>query len=109
MTEPTRAQKGDWVEVERIILEPSQRSKNLPPETAETPLRMWVKGFAQAAGDMGEEMTVETTTGRQVTGRLVAINPGYFHTFGKPIPELQHVGMELRERLAAFRSSQAGA
>jgi hypothetical protein len=108
MAEPTRAQKGDWVEIERIILDPSQRSKNLPPETAETPLRMWVKGFAQADGNVGEELTVETTTGRQVTGRLVVINPGYFHTFGRPIAELQRIGIELRRRLAQFRGTKAG-
>jgi hypothetical protein len=108
MTEPQRACTGDWIEVERMILDPSQRSTNLPPETAAKPLMMWVKGFAQSDGALGEEMTVETMTGRTVTGTLSAINPGYFHTFGRPIPELVHVGKDLRARLAAFRA-QGGA
>jgi hypothetical protein len=108
MTEPQRACAGDWIEVERMILDPSQRSTNLPPETAAKPLMMWVKGFAQSDGALGEEMTVETMTGRTVTGTLSAINPGYFHTFGRPITELVHVGKDLRARLAAFRA-QGGA
>jgi len=108
VNEPQRARPGDWVEVERMILDPSQRSKNLPPETAAKPLMMWVKGFALSDGALGEEMTVETMTGRTVAGTLSAINPGYFHTFGKPIPELAHVGRDLRARLTAFRA-QGGA
>jgi hypothetical protein len=104
VTESPRARAGDWVEVERMILDPSQRSANLPPETAAKPLMMWVKGFAQSDGAIGEEMTVETMTGRLVTGTLSAIEPGYYHTFGKPIPELAHVGKDLRARLAAFRA-----
>ena len=41
------AQPGSWAEVECTLLEPADRSKNLPPDTAEQPLRMWVKGFLQ--------------------------------------------------------------
>ena len=109
MTDATHCTAGDWVEVERVLLEPADRSKNLPPETAEKPLRMWIKGFAQAAGALGDPMTVETMTGRRVTGRLSAVNPGYFHTFGNPIPELAHVGVDLRARLADYRAAEAAA
>ena len=106
-----RCKAGDWVEVERVLLEPSDRSPNLPPETADKPLMVWVKGFAQADAGPGDEVTVETMTGRLVTGRLSAVNPGYFHTFGQPIPELVTVGRDLRVRLAEWRSrdsSEAG-
>ena len=106
MTDAIQCKAGDWVEVERVLLEPADRSKNLPPETAEKPLRMWIKGFAQAAGAVGAPMTVETMTGRLVEGTLSAINPGYFHTFGKPIPELVHVGVDLRARLADYHAAQ---
>jgi hypothetical protein len=108
MGDAARARRGDWVEIERTILDPSQRSKNLPPETAEKPLLMWVKGFAQADGVLGDEMSVETMTGRRVSGVLSAVNPGYFHTFGNPIPELVHVGKDLRERLSAHRETEKG-
>ena len=95
---------GEWVEVEGVLLEPSERSSNLPPDTAEKPLLTWVKGFARNEAPVGGEVTVDTMTGRAVRGRLSAINPGYFHTFGQPIPELTHVGADLRARLAAFRA-----
>lgn len=103
-----RARKGDWVEVESVLLEPADRSRNLPPDTAAQPLRMWVKGFAQADGALGEPMTVETVTGRLVSGVLSDVLPGYFHTFGRPVPELVRVGTDLRARLAAYRAEKAG-
>jgi hypothetical protein len=103
-----RAREGDWVEVEVKLLDPADRSKNLPPETAEKPLMMWVKGFALGEAVRGEELTIETITGRRLTGALSAVNPGYSITYGDPIPELTHVGRDLRARLAAFRRREAG-
>lgn len=108
MADSIRAREGDWVEVEVKLLDPADRSKNLPPETAEKPLMMWVKGFAQGEAAQGEPLTVETMTGRKVTGTLSAVSPGYYITYGEPIPELVHVGRDLRARLAAFRRKQAG-
>jgi len=105
MTDAARCTKGEWVEVERVLLEPADRSANLPPETAEKPMLVWVAGFASAEARLGEEVTVETVTGRFVTGRLSAVNPGYFHTFGNPVPELIGVGRDLRARVAAYRKA----
>lgn len=105
MPHPERCTAGDWVEVERVLLEPADRSTNLPEDTAAQPLMVWVKGFALADASVGDELLVETMTGRTVTGRLSAINPGYFHTFGRPAPELTHVGRDLRARVAAYRES----
>jgi len=107
MTENQQAQPGDWVEVECVLLEPADRSANLPAETAEKPLMMWVKGFAEGRAALGGPVTVETMTGRRVVGTLSAINPGYFHTFGKPIPELVHIGKDLRAQLAAHRAAES--
>ncbi|PKQ20763.1 MAG: 2-amino-4-ketopentanoate thiolase [Actinobacteria bacterium HGW-Actinobacteria-6] len=104
MADITRCSVGDWVEVERVLLEPADRSTNLPEETAAQPLRMWVKGFARSAASLGDEVTVETMTGRSVTGMLTDVNPGYMHTFGRPTPELTHVGRDLRDRVAAYRA-----
>jgi len=109
VTDEVRAREGDWVEVEVELLDPADRSTNLPPETAEKPLMMWVKGFAQGEAAQGEPLTIETITGRTVTGSLSAVNPGYFITYGDPIPELTHVGRDLRARLADFRRREAGA
>ena len=103
MTE--RCNPGDWVEVEYLLLIPADRSANLPEDTAAQPLRAWVKGFAQSAAATGDELVVTTMTGRRVTGVLTEVNPGYTHTFGRPAPELTHVGRDLRARIAAYRAS----
>jgi 2-amino-4-ketopentanoate thiolase alpha subunit len=105
MAETTRCAPGDWVEIERVLLEPADRAVNLPEDTAAQPLRMWVKGFARTGATVGEDLTVETSTGREVTGTLADVNPGYFHTFGRPAPELTAVGRDLRARLAAYRKA----
>ncbi|HEY5432905.1 MAG TPA: 2-amino-4-oxopentanoate thiolase subunit OrtA [Coriobacteriia bacterium] len=105
MNETTRCALGDWVEVESVLLDPADRATNLPEDTAAQPLRMWVKGFARATAVVGCEVTVETMTGREVTGTLSEVNPGYFHTFGKPAPELTAVGRDLRARVAAYRKA----
>ena len=105
MEDTTRCAPGDWVEVERVLLEPVDRAVNLPEDTAAQPLRMWVKGFARVSAAVGEELTVETMTGREVAGTLSEINPGYFHTFGRPAPELTAVGRDLRARVAAYRKA----
>lgn len=109
MTDQGRCAIGDWVEVEFVLLEPVDRSKNLPPDTAAQPLRVWAKGFAQCEAGLGDELAVETMTGRTVRGRLSDVNPGYFHTFGRPIPELVGVGRDLRDRLAKYRAAEGGA
>lgn len=99
-----RCRAGDWVEIERVVLEPADRAPNLPEDTAAQPLRMWVKGFALAEAAVGERVTVETMTGRTVEGVLTDVNPGYTHTFGRPVPEIVRVGRDLRARVAAYRA-----
>jgi hypothetical protein len=105
MGETTRCSVDDWVEIGFVLLEPADRSTNLPADTAAQPLRVWVKGFARSVAVVGEELTVETMSGREVTGTLTEVNPGYFHTFGKPAPELTAVGRDLRARVAAYRKA----
>jgi len=100
-----RCAAGDWVEVRYVLLEPEDRAANLPADTAAQPLLVWVKGFASNPAAGGEELQVETMTGRIVTGVLTDVNPGYEHTFGRPAPELVHVGADLRARLAAYRAA----
>ncbi len=103
MPDRTRCEIDDWVEVESVYLAPAERSSALPPETAEKPLMVWVKGFARHAAELGDELEVETMTGRVVRGRLSEVLPGYTHTFGRPVPELVHVGRDLRRQLAEYR------
>lgn len=107
MTDEFRCSAGDWVEVEYVLLEPSERATGIPEDTAAQPLRAWVKGFARAAGMLGDEIEVETMSGRMVRGHLSAISPGYTHTFGTPPPEIVGIGRELRARVAAYRAEAA--
>ena len=99
-----RCAPDDWVEIEVVLLDPADRASNLPEDTAAQPLRMWVKGYARLGAALGDEVEVETMTGRVVRGRLSDINPGYTHTFGRPAPELTHVGRDLRDRVAIYRA-----
>ncbi|MCL4078132.1 2-amino-4-oxopentanoate thiolase subunit OrtA [Coriobacteriia bacterium Es71-Z0120] len=106
MNERTGCQAGDWVEVERVVLEPGERADGLPEDTARQPLKMWVKGFARAAARIGEKVEVETMTGRVVEGTLTDVLPGYTHTFGRPPKELVAIGRDLRARVAAYRARE---
>ena len=90
------AKKGDWVKVHNIVLDSSERAPQVPEDTRNVPLEMWVKGFLVVDAKLGERVEVETITGRKVTGKLVEIDPCYDHSFGKNIPELLQIGKQLR-------------
>lgn len=108
MADAFSCKPGDWVEVEYVLLEASERAAGLPEDTAAQQLRAWVKGFARAEGLIGDQIEVETMSGRTVTGHLSAISPGYTHTFGTPTPEIVNIGRDTRARVAAYRAVQAG-
>jgi len=94
---PKVAHAGDWVQIHMVVLKPEERSDRLPQETSEVPLEMWAKGFLQNKEvRLGEQAEIETEIGRRLKGRLSAVNPGYTHSFGNPIPELLQVGQQLR-------------
>ena len=105
MVDAIECKPGDWVEVSYVLLEPADRSSNLPADTAAQPLVVWVKGFARSSAVAGEVLEIETMTGRTVSGALTDVNPGYTHTFGRPAPELTHVGADLRARVAKYRAT----
>jgi hypothetical protein len=89
--------KGTWVRIHKIILEPSERAPQVPEDTRKVPLEMWVKGFLLKDAEMGDEVSIETVTGRTETGILVEVNPYYEHDFGKFIPELLAIDKQVRE------------
>ncbi len=92
--------KGDWVEIHNVILDANHRSKDIPLDTALVPLESWVRGWALTDAVYGQEITAETPAGRTVQGTLVAVNPGYEHTYGPAVSELAFIGKELRKILA---------
>ena len=98
--EQKQGRQGDWVQIHSVLLPPGERAPAVPPETQAVPLEMRVKGFLDHDAAIGDQVTITTTAGRTLKGKLVAINPPYAHSFGPIPPELVHVGPELRERLA---------
>ena len=60
---------------------------------------MWIKGFIQDDAEEGAEAEVLTLTGRREKGTLCAVNPGYIHSYGKFVPELLEVQMQLQKLL----------
>ncbi len=85
---------GTWVEIQRTVLTPDQRAAGLPQETACTPLLEWIDGFLDADAKVGDEVVIHTIIGRQHSGVLNRVNPGYTHSFGDTVPEILTIGTE---------------
>jgi 2-amino-4-ketopentanoate thiolase alpha subunit len=90
----TIIQKGTWVEIEQIVLQPEQRAPSLPEETRKVPYTLRVSGFLSENGEVGQEVKIQTIIGRELSGTLKNINPGYSHSFGNTIPELLRIGTD---------------
>ena len=95
------AKRGDWVRIHTIVLQVGERSPNIPEDTQNVPLEMWVKGFLlDDSANIGDNVKVETYIGRTVEGKLLEVNPYYKHDFGKCVPELLYIGRQARELLS---------
>ena len=90
---------GTWVQIHKVILKAGERSPNVPEETSNVPFEMRVKGFLLHDAKIGEQVEIRTVIGRVIEGTLLEANPMHRHTFGAPVPELLHVGEELRGML----------
>ena len=86
------AKKGDWVRIHSVVLLPGERSAAVPEDTKQVPLEQWTKGYLAQDALLGEEASVTTRTGRNVSGTLVDEAPHYSHSFGAFVPELQKAG-----------------
>ncbi len=89
-------EKGSWVRIHETILAPEDRAENLPEDTKQVPLEMWVKGFLQESAAIGEQVKIKTITGRMVEGELTEVNPYYDHDFGRFVPEMVQIGIQLK-------------
>ena len=90
---------GSWVEIHKIILSADERAPQVPEDTQKVPLELRVKGFLVEDAKKGEEVEIETFTGRKHKGILKDAEPSYDHKFGKPIEELLKVGPQIRNIL----------
>jgi hypothetical protein len=89
--------KGEWVLIQKVILEASQRAPQVPEDTKQVPLKMWVKGYLQEDAEIGDEVTILTRTKRIEKGTLLEANPYYKHNFGRFVPELIKISDQVKE------------
>jgi hypothetical protein len=89
--------KGDWVQIHQIVLKAEERTARIPEDTKLCPVELWVKGFIKEDASLGDEVEIETLTGRLVRGELIEVNPRYNYGFGEEfIPEVLQIGLKLR-------------
>lgn len=89
--------KGTWVQIHRIILSPEERAPQVPEDTKQVPLEMWVKGYLLEDSNMGDVVRVQTLTDRIEEGELVHVHPSYKHNYGSFVPELLAITQMVRE------------
>lgn len=94
------AKLNDYVMIHNVVLEPADRAPQVPDDTKAVPLELWCKGLLkQEHAEIGDQVTIETMTGRVVTGELVDVNPTYRHSFGEFVPEILQIGKTLKQVL----------
>lgn len=93
------AKKGDWVTIHSIILTRDERAPQLPAETKEVPLEMWVKGFITTDAEISDIVEVRTVTNRIERGTLTEVFPTYTHSFGDYVPEIGQIDRILQTEL----------
>ncbi len=99
-----KATKGTWVEIENVVLEVGQRAPQVPKDTKNTPLIMWTKGLLiDKEAEIGQEVEVETLSGRLAKGKMTDVNPRFEHDFGKPVDVLVETGISLKKEIGGIR------
>lgn len=100
--------KGDWVEIEVVLLKAQERAPQVPEDTQNTPLVEWKRGFLQDENaQIGQEVEVRTLIGRACRGILCDISPQYKYDYGSPVAELLELGCELRKELEELRGDKS--
>lgn len=95
------AKKGDWVRIHTVVLTSEERAPQVPDDTKNVPLEMWDKGFLlDDLATIGDEVEVETIIGRRLKGKMIEINPRYDHAWGDCVPEILHIGRQVKTILA---------
>ena len=89
--------KGTWVEIEQVVLKPEERAPGLPEDTKKVPYILHVSGFLEDDAELGQPATIRTQIGRQLSGTVIVVNPGYSHSFGTTVPELLAIGQEVQK------------
>ena len=88
--------KGSFVEIENIILDPIDRSSNLPEDTKSKAFKMWSKGFLLEDSYEGNICKIETVNGRIVEGLLKSKNPSYEINYGEYVEEISYIAKQAK-------------
>ena len=83
--------KNTWVLIHKVILKPEERVENLPDDTKNVPLEMWVKGFLLEDSGIGQVVKIKTRTNRIEEGTLIEANPSFKHNYGEFVPEILQI------------------
>ncbi len=105
MTDP-EGRNRRWAQIGLVVLEPEERTAKLPDDTKKVPYYVRVRGFLEGEAQIGDTVTIETLIGRRVQGELLAIEPVYGHSFGRPIEELMQAGVEARALLHSLEEQR---
>lgn len=109
-SEATVAHEGDYVQISNVILPAGERAPSVPTETAVVPYIVREKGFLlDPEAKLGDQVRIRTIIDRELTGELIAVNPPYQHTFGRPVPELLPVGPEARRIIEECQRTEEAA
>lgn len=91
------AKKGEWVQVENVVLPAGERAPQVPEDTQKCDLKLWVKGLLNEDCELGEQAKITTVTGRVVEGKMCSIKPRYIHDYGEFQPEFLKIELQLKE------------
>lgn len=91
--------KGTFVEIETLVLDCPDRSPAIPEDTKKTQLKMWVRGFVNSDCEIGDEVGITTAIDRTIQGKVVEIEPGYNHDFGRYVNEISYIGKQAKDLL----------
>lgn len=84
-------EKGTYVRIKKVILDPNERASQIPDDTKKQPFLMWIKGFLLVDAQLYDTVSIKTTTGRIESGVLIEVHPYFEHSFGKYVPILGDV------------------
>lgn len=93
-----------WIEIEWVVLPVGERAPNLPDDTRLVPYMARTRGLSHA-DEPGSQATVITPSGRRIAGRLIAVDPGYDHSFGQPPGAWTAVRESIRRLVSSARDA----
>lgn len=91
--------KGSYVQIKNVVLEATERTANIPDDTKSVPLIMYVKGFCLEDCEIGQNVKIETVTGRIEEGIITTDSPRFDHDYGDFIPEIIEIDRMVKKAL----------